>query len=135
MERDPRISKLIRESGVEPAPEGFTGKVMDIIAGQPVKKVYKPLIGKGGRIMIILFVIAIVVISLFYAEPAEQTRTIAEVLPKLNWKMPEFNIHFEFLSHLNLSGMNLSTWLVSVLAAVLVLLLSDAWFGRQRLSH
>ena len=56
MERDPQITKLIREGGVVPAPEGFTGRVMNLIATEPEKKAYKPLIGWGGRILIILFV-------------------------------------------------------------------------------
>ena len=36
---------------------------------------------------------------------------------------------------MDLSSMNLSTWLVSVIAAVLILVLSDAWLGRQKISH
>ena len=63
MERDPQLSKLIRENGVVPAPEGFTASVMDRLAAEPEKRAYRPIIGKSGRIMIILFVVAVVVLS------------------------------------------------------------------------
>ena len=32
MERDPNISRLIREGGIEQAPQGFTAEVMDLIS-------------------------------------------------------------------------------------------------------
>ena len=38
MERDPNISKLIREGGIESSPKGFTSRVMDQIASLPEKK-------------------------------------------------------------------------------------------------
>ena len=130
MERDPEISRLIREDGVVPAPEGFTRRVMDIIASVPEKKAYKPLIGFGGRIMITLFVIATVVISLIFAEPAEQTHRISELVPNLNWQLPKLNLNFDFIS-----GMHLSSWVVSVLVAVLILVFTDARIRRRNLTH
>lgn len=126
MERDPKILKLIREDGIVPAPDGFTQRVMDIIQAVPEKRAYKPLIGMGGRIMIIFFVIATVVISLIFAEPVNQTRNVSELLPNPNWQLPKLNINLDFISE-----MNFSTWIISVLAAVLILVFTDARIRRR----
>ena len=64
MERDPKISKLIRELGLVQAPESFSKKVMKKIGVELEKKTYKPLIGRFGRILIFLFIAGIVVVSL-----------------------------------------------------------------------
>jgi hypothetical protein len=127
MERDPQISKLIREGGVVHAPDGFTGKVMDMIAAQPEKKKYKPLIGRSGRIMIILFVIAVIVLSLVYAEPGGRIMENARILSKLNWQMPQIDWDFSFLS-----GIKLPTGIVAALLAIFILVLSDAGLNRRR---
>jgi hypothetical protein len=127
MERDPQLSKLFREGGVVRAPEQFTGKVMEMIASEPVKKVYKPLIGRTGRIMIILIMVAVVVLSLVYAEPGGSLLGSSELIPKLQWQMPKLNVNFNFLSNISLS-----TGLVSVLVALFILVLSDAGLSRRR---
>jgi hypothetical protein len=127
MERDPQLSKLIRENGMVTAPEGFTGRVMDLIAAEPEKKVYKPLIGKGGRIMILLFVIALIVLSVIYSEPGGRLMENSGLLSGLDWKIPKLNLDLSFLSEIKLS-----TGLLSALVAVFILVLSDAGFSKRR---
>lgn len=131
MKRDPHISKLIRESGVIPAPENFTASVMDKIEAIPAKKSYKPLIGRGGRIMIILFIVAIIAYAVFYADPAGELfgNTIRIQQVERHW--PELNFNLKFLEQINFS-----TGVVSALVALFVLILSDAGLSwRRRLTQ
>ena len=128
MERDPRITKLFRESGLEPAPGNFTVQVMDKIGIEIEKSVYKPLIGKAGRFLIILFIIGIVVVSVIYSEPGGMLLKNVSGLSNLEWQLPQFNLNFDFLSEINLS-----TRLVSTLVAVFLLVLADAGFKRRNL--
>ncbi len=127
MERDPQISKLIREGGVVPSPEGFSGKVMDLVANEPEKRSYKPLIGRGGRILILLFLAVIVVLSIIFSEPGGGILESLGV-SNLEWQLPQIDINFKFLSQIDLP-----TGLVSTLVAVFILVLSDAGLTRRRL--
>lgn len=127
MKRDPHISKLIRESGLAQAPDSLTAAVMDKIESIPVSKPYKPIIGRGGRIMIILFLIAVVVLSIIYSEPGGQLLGSSIKLPTPEWQLPQFNLNLEFLKQVNVS-----TGLVSALVAMFILVLSDAGLNRRR---
>jgi len=127
MKRDPHISKLIRESGVVPAPDNFTASVMDKIEAIPVKKTYKPLIGRGGRIIIILFIIAIVVVALLYSNPTGELFGSTIQLPQVVNKWPQLTFNLDFLKQINVS-----TGVVSALVAVFILILSDAGLNRRR---
>lgn len=126
MKRDPHLSKLIRESGLVQAPGSFTEAVMDKIASIPVKKPYKPLIGKGGRIMIILFLVAVVVLSIFYTDPNSELFGSVR-LPSLGQQLPQWHINLDFLKQIKIS-----TGVVSALAALFILVLSDAGLNRRR---
>jgi len=130
MKRDPHISKLIRESGVVSAPGDFTASVMDKIEAVPAKKSYKPLIGRGGRIFIILFIVAVLVLAVLYTDPGGELLGNSVNLPRWepNWGQWQFNLQF-------LKELNISTGLVSALVAMFVLVVSDAGFNRRRLSH
>ena len=130
MKRDPHISKLIRESGVISAPGNFTASVMDKIEAVPTKKSYKPLIGRGGRIVIILFIVAVIVLAVAYTDPGGELFGTSIKLPELepNWPQVQFNLDF-------LKQVNISTGIVSALVAMFVLVLSDAGFNRRRLSQ
>ena len=121
MERERQISRLIRESGVVIAPDGFTENVMDKIGTEVEKKICKPLIGRAGRIFIILSILAIVAITIFYGKPAA-------AFPQLRLKMPELNFNLQFLSEIEFS-----TGLASALLAVFILVLFDAGLNRRRL--
>ena len=127
MKRDPHISKLIRESGRVQAPDSFTAKVMDKIESIPVKLSYKPLIGRGGRIMIILFFIAVVVLSIIYSDPGGELFGSTIKLPSPEWQLPQWNINLEFIKQAKVS-----TGVVSALVAVFILVLSDAGLNRRR---
>ena len=126
MERDPQLTKLIRDGGVVPAPEGFSNAVMEMIAAEPDKKAYKPLIGRGGRIIIILFMIAVVVISVIFTEPGGRVIESAGI-SNLDWQMPEFNLNWRFISDLKIS-----TGLVAGIVAIFILVLSDAGLSRRK---
>ncbi|MEN8230463.1 MAG: hypothetical protein ABFS38_20040 [Bacteroidota bacterium] len=128
MERDPKISKLFRESGVEHVHGKFTNRVMDQIRVVPAKNAYRPLIGKTGRFLIVLFIIAMVVVSLLYSDPGGQFLENVGGLSNMEWQLPKINLSFDFLSEINLS-----TWLVSTLVAVFLLVLSDARLNRRKL--
>lgn len=127
MKRDPYISKLIRESGTEQAPEGFTAGVMDKIEAIPVKKPYKPLIGLGGRFVIILFIVAVVILSLIYSDQGGELFGLAKRLSSIEHQLPHLNINLEFLKQLKIS-----TGVVSGLLAMFFLVLSDAWLNHRR---
>jgi len=127
MKRDPHISKLIRESGLAQAPESFTDEVMNKIESIPVRKPYKPLIGRGGRIFIILFLVAVVLLSVIYTDPNGELFGSAMRLPTVDWQLPQFNFNLEFLKQVNIS-----TGVVSALLALFILVLSDAGLNRRR---
>lgn len=127
MKRDPHISKLIRESGVISAPGNFTASVMDKIEVVPAKKSYKPLIGQGGRIMIIFFIVAIILIAVLYTDPSGELFGYTVRLPRMERQWPQINFNLEFLKQINFS-----TGVVSALVALFVLVLSDAGLNRRR---
>jgi len=122
MEGEQQISRLIRESGVVIAPDRFTDNVMDKIDAETERKAYKPLIGNAGSIFITLFVIAVVVISIFFGKPSE-------IFPHYRLQMPELNFNLQFLSEVEFS-----TGMLSVLVAVFLLVLFDAGLSRRRTS-
>ena len=126
MERDPNISKLIRESGLVHAPDSFSKKVMKRIVVEPEKKTYKPLIGWFGRILIILFIAGIVVISLIYSEPGGRIVENFKGLSNFEWQLPQLKFNLDFLSEINISA-----WLASTFAAVFILILTDASLSRR----
>ena len=130
MKRDPHISKLIRESGVVSAPGNFTAQVMDKIEAVPVKKSYKPLIGRGGRIIMILILVAIILLTVFYSDPGGELFGSSIKIPRLEPNWPQVQLNLNFLKELNIS-----TGIVSALVAMFVLILSDAGLSRRRLSQ
>ena len=130
MKRDPHISKLIRESGVEAAPVNFTASVMDKSEAVPAKKSYKPLIGRGGRIIIILLVIAIIVSAVIYSDPSGELFGSRITLPQVERQLPQLNFNLDFLQEINIS-----TGIISAILALCVLILSDAGLNRKRLTQ
>jgi hypothetical protein len=121
MEKDPKISVIIKESGVVPAPDHFTESVMKRIDAETVQKRYEPIIGKTSRICIILFFTAVVVIAIFFSEPGS-------IFIGKRVQQPDISLDLQFLSEIHIS-----TVLVSVLLAIFILVLSDAGFRRKRL--
>jgi len=129
MKKDPHISKLIKEAGVISAPDNFTASVMDKIEAVPAKKSYKPLIGRGGRIIIILFVVAVIVMAVLYTNPGEGIFGTTIKLPRLEPNLPRVQFNLDFLKQINIS-----TGIVSALVALFILILSDAGLNRRRLT-
>ncbi len=127
MERDPNISKLIRESGLSHAPDHFSERVMREIGAEPEKKSHKPLIGFTGRLVIVLFVAAIVVVSIVFTEPRGLLQENNNALSGWEWKLPKLNLDFSKLSEIQLGP-----WWVSAVVAVFLLILSDAGLTRHR---
>ncbi len=130
MKRDPHISKLIRESGLKAAPGNFTASVMDKIEAVPAKSSYKPLIGRGGRIVFILLVIAVIVLAVLYTDPSGELFGSRITLPQVERQLPPLNFNLGFLHQINIS-----TGIVSALVAMFVLVLSDAGLNRRRLTQ
>lgn len=120
MEKDKRIEQLMKGAGLVRAPENFTGSVMKKVAAEPDRKAYRPIIGRGGRLMILLCITALVVISVLYSEPG------ARFLEN-GFNLPEFNIDLGFLADIPLS-----TGILSALVALFILVLSDAGISRRR---
>ena len=129
MERDPNISKLIRESGIAKAPENLTSRVMNLISVETEKRAYQPIIGRRGRWLIVFFVIGIVVASLLSMEPGQRIFNSGGVISGLEWQLPQISFNLESLTQINIS-----TGLVSVLVALFILVLSDAGLRRRRLA-
>jgi len=127
MERDPNISKLVKESGISRAPENLTSRVMDLISKEEEKMTYKPLIGKWGRMGIILFIAGIVAASFMFSEPGQGLFESSGRLPGLEFELPQVHINLDFLSQINLS-----TGLVAALVALFILVLSDAGLNRRK---
>ena len=128
MERDPKISKLMKEAGLLAPPADFSEKVMQKIGVVPKKVAYKPLIGRTGRILVLLFIIGIVLVSLIYSEPGGRVIERFAELPAPDWKLPSININYEFLSGTNPAG-----WLASTVVAIFLLVLSDAGLNKRKL--
>ena len=112
------MRELFRESGVVPAPEQFTREVMDQIREEPEKTRFKPLVGRSGRILILLLVVAMVLVSVFYSKPNGTSTP---------FQLPDLSFDLQFLSEINFS-----TGLLAALAAVLILMISDAGFRTNR---
>jgi hypothetical protein len=127
MERDAKLTKLIRESGIVRAPDRFSEKVMEKIIPELEKKPYKPLIGRSGRILIILGVLLVVTVAVLYYEPGGGLIESTGFIPEFDWQLPKVNLNFDFLSNLNISA-----GIASGFAALLILVLSDAGIKRRR---
>jgi hypothetical protein len=130
MKRDPNISKLMKESGILPAPGNFTDRVMEKIEALPVKEINKPLIGRGGLIVFALFFVGVVVLSIIYTEPGKPLFNFSGKATELNWQLPRFHVNMDFIHQMNLSGV-----LVSAVVAIFILVLTDALLNRRRLSQ
>lgn len=129
MERDPKLSKLIRESGVVPAPGDLTSRVMAGINAIPEAKSYKPLIGRGGRMIILFALIGIIVLSVVYSDPGGGMILSGDKLSQLNWQLPRPIFRLDFLEQINIS-----TSIASALVAMFILVLSDSLVSRRRLT-
>jgi hypothetical protein len=128
MKRDHHISKLIKESGVVSAPEEFSASVMDKIGAIPEKAAYKPLIGRWGRVTIILFIVSIILVAVIYANPSSDLFGHPIALPQLEMQWPQLHLNLEFLRQIKFSS-----GVVSALAALFILVLSDEGLRRRKL--
>jgi len=127
MKRDPQISKLMRESGLESAPDDFTSRVMDKLQAVPSKKPYKPLIGRGGRILIILTIAALVVVAMLFTDPAGKLFGNSISIPRMESRWTQLHFNLDFLKQIHIS-----TGLAASLVAMFLLVLSDVGLNRRR---
>lgn len=128
MKRDQQISKLMRESGLESAPDDFTSRVMDKLQAVPSRKLYKPLIGRGGRILIILTIAALVVVAMLFTDPAGKLLDNTSIsVPRLVSQWPQLHFNLDFLKQIHIS-----TGLAAALVAMFLLVLSDVGLNRRR---
>ena len=77
--------------------------------------------------MIILFLIAVVVISVIYTDPGGELFGSTIQLPTADRQLPQLNLNLEFLKQVNIS-----TGVVAALVAMFILVLSDAGLNRRR---
>ena len=127
MKRDPQISKLMRESGLESAPDDFTSRVMDKLQAVPSRKLYKPLIGRGGRILIILTISALVVVAMLFTDPAGKLFGNSISIPRMESRWTQLHFNLDFLKQIHIS-----TGLAAALVAMFLLVLSDVGLNRRR---
>ena len=127
MKRDPQISKLMRESGLESAPDDFTSRVMDKLQAVPSKKPYKPLIGRGGRILIILTIAALVVVAMLFTDPAGKLFGNSISIPRMESRWTQLHFNLDFLKQIHIS-----TGLAAALVAMFLLVLSDVGLNRRK---
>jgi len=130
MKRDPQISKLMRESGLESAPGDFTSRVMDKLQAVPSKKLYKPLIGRGGRILIILTIAALVVVAMLFTDPAGKLFGNNISIPQVEFRWTQLHFNLDFLKQIHLS-----TGVAAALVAMFLLVLSDVGLSRRKFSQ
>ena len=130
MKRDPHISKLMRESGLESAPDGFTSRVMDKLQAVPSRKLYKPLIGRGGRILIILIIAALVVVAMLFTDPAGRLLGNNISIPRMEFRWTQLHFNLDFLKQIHIS-----TGVAAVLVAMFLLILSDVGLNRRKFSQ
>ncbi|MEZ5069493.1 MAG: hypothetical protein R2751_00645 [Bacteroidales bacterium] len=133
MERDPNISRLLRESGLETAPGPMTDRVMQLLEQEqprPVKK-YSPLIGRRMLWVIALLVVLVVVLSLVLGDtPAEAASwwsrlTLPEVaLPEVALPTAEFDW--------DPKGWSISSGIVAAAVALFLLALGEARWGNRK---
>jgi hypothetical protein len=128
MEKDTYILKLFRESGIVHAPDGFTRSVLERIEAEPVRKTYKPIIGKTGRILLILFIAGVVAFSLIYSFPGEAKLDPAGEILNLGWQWPSVNFSLDFLKDLPPQP-----WILSTIVALFLLVVSDAGLRRRKI--
>ena len=130
MEQDKGLKKLIKDHGIEPVTEDFTSRVMDRILAEPVKKAYKPIIGKGAGIFILVFFLVIISVSLIYGEPSGIASEGTIHLPEVNlpdWKLPQWKLPVNSLPEFNITGGALAA-----LIAVFTLVVFDALITRRK---
>lgn len=129
MEKDPKIRKLLREAGIEKAPAGFTEKVMSKIGLQTAPHPYRPLIGRAGKILILLFIAAIVAVSLLFSEQGGSFLGGSLGLDISQWQWPVYEINLDVLR-----GISFSPWMIVTAVALLLLLISDTVLHRRRMT-
>ena len=117
----------MRESGLESAPDDFTSRVMDKLQAVPSKKPYKPLIGRGGRILIILTIAALVVVAMLFTDPAGKLFGNSISIPRMESRWTQLHFNLDFLKQIHIS-----TGLAAALVAMFLLVLSDVGLNRRR---
>ncbi|MFC2129340.1 hypothetical protein ACFLQX_01025 [Bacteroidota bacterium] len=116
MERDKKLEQIVKEHGLISAPDNFSDVVLDKIR-EPLPFTYKPLIGKGGKIFIIIFIVSILAITI-YSATLESAEPVL-IIPEWDFKIPEI-------------GWKLPSGLLAGLIALFVLALTDAGLNRSR---
>jgi hypothetical protein len=117
MERDKRLTELVKEHGVFNAPEGLIEDVLDKITVQPSLTLYRPIIHRGviyGAIAV--FVIAIIVFS----------QTAEESFREPLFSIPNLDFSFPDISPL------LSTGLAAGIVGIFFLMLTEYSLRRRR---
>ena len=95
MEKDPKIAALIKESGIEKAPVGFTAGVMDRISEMPEKSLpYRPPIGRRGWWLIAILSLVILVVIGFAYEPGTSSSLAERLGMAGGWQMPDWQLDF-----------------------------------------
>jgi len=120
MEKDKHIEKILKETGLVSAPGNFTQKVMSRIHSEPVAKVYKPLIGRGGKLFILFILLGVLTVSIIFSGP---TGFLAE----RNISLTGWNLNIS-----NLPDLIFSKGLLAALVAIFLLLITDTALKRNR---
>ncbi len=116
MEKDRKLERLIRDHGMVRPGSDFTENVMRSVNQSALRSHYRPLIGKFGRILIVLVIAAILVISFVYTGSYGQDASQAEWLQlDLQFRLPD------------LGGTLLYGALAGGLAALLLVLSDAGW--------
>ncbi len=119
MEKDRNIERLIRDNGLAQPGTDFTERVMRSVNQSALRSHYRPLIGRFGRILILVLIAAILVISFVYTGSNGQDASQAE------WLQLDFRFSLPDLG---------GTLLYGALAggvAIMLLVLSDAGWGKK----
>ena len=112
MEKDKNIEKILKDTGLVSAPGNFTQKVMSRIRSEPAAKVYKPLIGRGGKLFILVILLGVITVSIIFSEPTG-------LLAERNIPLPDWNLDIAYLPELIFSK-----GLLAAMAAIFLLLIT-----------
>lgn len=120
MEKDKTLEQLIKENGLISAPLNFTGKVMSKLESESQRSPYKPLLGRGIKLSILITLVSVIVISIIF-------RDTNSFLAEKGFELPALNFSLQ-----NFPELNITTGMLTALLAVFILVISDALVTNKR---
>jgi hypothetical protein len=135
MEKDPNISRLMKEGALKPAPDAFARGVMARLQEESKSSAYQPLIGRRGRIWIGISVVLIIALSLWLYKGSAPSEASKGLLQSYQITLPTLKLDLEVFSKFKpelFSQLEPSTGIAAALLALFILILFDTRIKRNR---